>query len=173
MLFVAVVFIFALFFFLLMLLYFRWIKIHICIYPWMKWTILTVAFSADANLHSLTPGRLEGWVSLGTTAVCKQSAQYHYVADIAVVSCSNCYALLGKWVYTANRQMLPGKKSNRGLCDLLSRQIDIDHPPRHRLTIVWALEWNPIEICGLCCRILYRGDSKHSTTTTQEPCSKQ
>jgi len=36
------------------------------------------------------PGRMEGWVILGTTLVSKQSAQHHYVTDhITVVSCSS------------------------------------------------------------------------------------
>jgi len=41
------------------------------------------------------PGRIEGWVGLGTTILGKQSAQDRYVTEVAVVSCSNRYASLG------------------------------------------------------------------------------
>jgi len=36
--------------------------------------------------------------------VCKQSTQYCYMMDIAVVSCSNCYASLGNWSAGGNGQ---------------------------------------------------------------------
>jgi len=51
---------------------------------------------------------MEGWVGLGTTMVSrpKQSDQDRCVTNIAVVSCSNCRASLGKWTYTACPQLL-------------------------------------------------------------------
>jgi len=58
---------------------------------------LTNTLTAEAGLHLPTP---EEWnvelVGLGTTTVSKQSAQDHYVTDIAIVSYSDHHASLGK-----------------------------------------------------------------------------
>jgi len=44
------------------------------------------------------PGRMEGWVGLGTTVVSKQSAQdRRYVTEITVISCSDRHASPGYW----------------------------------------------------------------------------
>jgi len=43
------------------------------------------------------PQGMEGWADLNTTVVSKQSAQDHYVIYIAVISCSNLHASLGKY----------------------------------------------------------------------------
>jgi len=43
------------------------------------------------------PGRMEGWVSLGTTMASKQSAQDCYVTKITVISCSEYHASPGNW----------------------------------------------------------------------------
>jgi len=67
---------------------------------WIVFIVYKVLFKLLAH------GWIKGWVGLCTTTVSKQFAQDRYVADIAVDSCSNRYASLGKWMYAASSQLL-------------------------------------------------------------------
>jgi len=79
----------------------RSITCHPRVYPRVEWTISAFALIPSQSWSSFTdPGRIEGWVGLGTTTVNEQSVQdcyRRYVTAIAVVSSSNCHASLGNW----------------------------------------------------------------------------
>jgi len=74
-----------------------------------------LCLSCSRSWSSFTyPGKMEGWVGLGTATMSKQSVQNRYVTAITVVSCSSRHASLGNWNTRERRShILSGHKPRR------------------------------------------------------------
>jgi len=87
---------------------------HPRVYPQMEWTIPAFAFPANADFnknrwaHLPTPKGWKAELAWATRTVSKQSARDCYAMFIVTANWSKHHASLGKWVYAACPELLPG-----------------------------------------------------------------
>jgi len=81
---------------------------HPRVYLQTEWTIPVFAFPAEAGTHLPTPKGWKAELAWATRTVSKQSAQDCYAMFIAADNRSKYHTSLGKWVYAACPELLPG-----------------------------------------------------------------